>query len=168
MRKNSIYKKFLQMLNQFEQQILAESHWGGERFEKVKGVMSNTHIGELGENFVEELLKESKKFNVVERPPSKRGEYDIMVDGIKFEIKTATMDISMAFQFNGIRYDTKYDYLLLFGISPTDLYYKIVKNVRDIKMVSMAKNSNASFKHTVKPSDLNNIEKLIGDITNLI
>ena len=64
--------------------------------------------------------------------------------------------------FNGIRYDTKYDYLLVFGIAPSALYFDTYprNKLTELNMVPMAKNTNNSFKHTIRPSRLRPIKDL--------
>ena len=168
MSREQFYKKFVLLLEERVEKIKKTSQWGSQRFEKIKCLMSNTDVGELGEHFILSILEESKKFNKVERPSGKRGDYDILIMDKTIEVKTATMDIKQNFQFNGIRYDTKYDFLLLLAISPTDIYYKIVQDVRSLKLSPMAKGSNASFKYTAQPEGLKNIEEIIEDIAQLI
>lgn len=53
---------------------------------------------------------------------SKNAPWDIRVQGIKFELKTATEDVSGSFQFNHIRYHRAYDALLCVGVAPADGY----------------------------------------------
>ena len=47
--------------------------------------------------------------------------WDIRIEGVTFELKTATEDVSGSFQFNHIRYHREYEALLCVGISPNQI-----------------------------------------------
>jgi hypothetical protein len=70
-----------------------------------------------------------------------------------FEIKMATEDVSGNFQFNHIRYDYKYDWLLCLGIAPSSILFDIwskgdVATDKAGSLVSMGGGQNSSFKLT--------------------
>ena len=81
--------------------------WVDAPFEKIKRI-SNTKVGDVGQDFVERLC-ESLGFTV-EFPVNRRGKrsrnspWDVRIEGVTFELKTATEDVGGAFQFNHIRY----------------------------------------------------------------
>jgi hypothetical protein len=81
-------------------------------------ILGNTNRGEIGEEFVLRYLKESK----IE---ATRGIRTALTDmGIlksHLEIKTASLGANNAFQFNHVRMDRKYHYLLCLGICPNDV-----------------------------------------------
>ena len=68
----------------------------------------------------------------------------------------ASEDISGNFQFNGIRYDTRYDFLCVLGISPDQALFNIYprSELLNLTLVSMQKGANASYKLTRKKSEL--------------
>ena len=148
-----------------------ESAWDGVTFESVKYI-SNTNKGNLGEQFAYEMFKRIFPKGEIVWKDHSRDDYDIMVSGVKFEVKTATQDKHNAFQFNGIRFDTKYDHLLLIGIGHDVLYFETVRKdkLTDESLVPMAKGSNASFKLTIRISSgrLYTIDKFDDFMKNLI
>jgi len=151
--------------------ILQQHHdsdkWNGQPFEHIKRI-SNTKVGDVGQDFVEALCDALRL--QYEFPLNRKGEkarqspWDIRIEGVEFEIKTATEDVKGKFQFNHIRYHRDYDALITIGISPTSIYMgvwsksDIVTNKAG-KLVTMEKDANASFKITKQRSQLSPIKK---------
>lgn len=100
--------------------------WLDSRFESVKR-LSNTHVGSVGEDFVERLCEElglECDFPLNERGMrSKNAPWDIRIERVSFEVKTATEDGRSSFQFNHVRYHREYDALLCIGISPNEVLF---------------------------------------------
>ena len=147
--------------------------WRG-KFKKMK-LASATEKGEIGEDFLKALLEDSgyTEIDVVE---GRRGDYDVSVTykgkTLKFEVKVATQDTSSNFQFNGIRYDTKYTHLFCLGIGPNEARFLVIP-IGDLHtskhhLVNMAKGSNASFKLTKKSSDLMPLGDFKSEIAKLL
>ena len=95
---------------------------GGEPFERIKR-LSNTKVGDVGQDFVERLcasLGYRCEFPRNQKGTRSRTEsWDIRIEGTTFELKTATEDVSGAFQFNHIRYHRRYDALLCIRHQPS-------------------------------------------------
>jgi hypothetical protein len=136
--------------------------WNVADFAGIKTI-SNTKVGAVGQDFIEKICNDLGF--VVEFPLSKTGArakqnpWDIKINGVSFELKTATEDINGNFQFNHVRYHRKYDALLCLGVSPNNLYFMLWSKADVVtdkagKLVSMEKNANASYKLTKKPSTL--------------
>ena len=163
----------LPMLTELElfKQILDEyndhSKWQGAAFGKIKTI-SNTKVGSVGQTYIERLCKElginysfpsNLRGNRVAQSP-----WDIKLEGIEFELKTATEDTNGHFQFNHIRYHRKYQALLCLGVSPSNLFFGIWSkaNVATGKagtLVTMEKGANASYKLTKSPKELYTINE---------
>ena len=128
--------------------------WAKGRLVGIKA-LSATEKGNIAEAFVVWLARH----HGLEAAPneSKRGEYDVMVAGKKLEVKMASEDVSGNFQFNGIRYDTKYDMLCVIGISPDEVRFNIYPKsevTTNLTLVAMQKNTNATYKLTRKKAEL--------------
>jgi len=136
--------------------------WKEGDFIGIKTV-SNTKVGSIGQDFIEGLLNAiSISCNFPLRKNKTRmtqSPWDIEICGVKFELKTATEDVSGSFQFNHIRYHRPYDAVLCLGVTPNELYFGLWSKA-DIAtgkaggLVSMEKGANASYKLTKKPRDL--------------
>lgn len=133
-----------------------EKKWDNAPLYLIK-ILPNTSKGDLGEDFIEAYAKELG-FEVEEKE-SNKGDYDKKINGKKFEIKFATEDQSGNFQFNHIRMDFKYDWLICLGCSPSEIFFQIYTKSDVVMgnagtMVPMGKGHNADWKLTKKKSAL--------------
>lgn len=136
--------------------------WVGSRFEKIRR-LPNTKVGDVGQDYIEDICRllhipvvfpEDKFGN-----RSKQSPWDLEIEGIQFELKTATEDVSSCFQFNHIRYARPYHALMCLGIAPDATYFRIwskadVATGRAGSLVSMEKSGSASYKLTKRRTDL--------------
>ena len=144
-----------------------DSKWDKGNFIGIKTI-SNTKVGAVGQDFIESLCEElsipfefplnKKKVRASQNP------WDIQINGITFELKTATEDINGAFQFNHIRYHRDYEAVFCLGVTPNNLFFGIwskadVATGKAGKLVSMEKGANASYKLTKLPSGLSPVSK---------
>ena len=136
--------------------------WNGAPFEKIKRT-SNTKVGDIGQDFLERVCGELN-FECV-FPLNKKGvrakqsPWDVQINGVKFELKTATEDTNGSFQFNHIRYHRPYEGVICIGVSPDLIFFDIwskadVATGKAGTLVSMEKGANASYKLTKKPAVL--------------
>jgi hypothetical protein len=102
------------LLVEIIKQHAPEDIWQGSPVAGYR-LLGNTNRGEIGEEFVRRYLEESK-IEVT------RGIRTALTDmGILksfFEIKTASLGANGTFQFNHVRMDRKYNYLLCLGNLP--------------------------------------------------
>ena len=102
--------------------------WDGATYEDIKRV-SNTAVGKVGQTFVRKLCEET---NFSCTPPyTKNGDeaynspWDLKIENITFEIKTASEDTGGSFQFNHVRLHRPYDALLCVGIAPNEIFFNL-------------------------------------------
>jgi len=138
------------------------SKWNTGDFKDIK-LLANTKVGDVGEAFIVRLCEE---LNInYEFPLNKRGEHartspwDIRINGITFELKTATEDVHGSFQFNHIRYHRQYEAVLCLGVSPNSLQFDLWTKAGIVtgkagNLVSMEKGANASYKLTKRKNQL--------------
>jgi hypothetical protein len=133
-------------------------------------ILGNTNRGEIGEEFVRRYLEQSK-IKVT------RGIRTALTDaGIlksHLEIKTASLGANGTFQFNHVRLDRKYNYLLCLGICPDDVVFNIwrkgdVAEGRAGSLVRMAEGQSITFKLTKKLSDMRPIQEMPAEIIRLL
>ena len=127
--------------------------WDIGRFRAIKA-LSATEKGNIAEDFAE-WLGNFNGFDT-ERHSSRRGPWDVRIAGFAVEVKMATQDVNGAFQFNGIRYDYPADLIMVLGIAPDDVWFNLYarRDLVDLTLVSMRKNSNSDFKLTRTPAQL--------------
>jgi hypothetical protein len=133
-------------------------------------LLGNTNRGEIGEEFVRRYLEVSKI-------KCTRGVRTALTDmGIlksHLEIKTASLGANGTFQFNHVRLDRKYNYLLCIGICPNDIVFEMWRK-GDVAegsagtLVRMAEGQSITFKITKKLSEMRPITELPGEIQRLV
>ena len=125
-------------------------------------MLGNTNRGEIGEEFIRRYLTQ----NGLEVSNGNRtSKTDVRVNQLKFEIKTASLGANQTFQFNHVRLDRDYDYLLCLGICPNEVVFNmwrkgVVAENRAGKLVRMAEGQSVTYKLTKKLSDMMEISKL--------
>jgi hypothetical protein len=136
--------------------------WVDSSFGKIRR-LPNTKVGDVGQDFVEELCKLYKidvSFPLdAKGKRAKQSPWDIRIGEVRFELKTATEDVSGCFQFNHIRYARDYQALLCLGIGPEEILFNLwskadVATNKAGKLVSMEKSGSASYKLTKRKNDL--------------
>ncbi len=139
---------------------LIDPKWAGKPHQAFKN-LANTSKGDAGQEFVTRYAKE---LGFTVENLGRLGDCDVKIENKRFEVKLASEDTAGSFQFNHIRLDSKYDYLLCLGVTPDHLFFGVWKKGEVAEgiagnLVSMGKNQNASFKLTKKISNLYDIEK---------
>lgn len=149
---------FLEALSQHEN----ASKWNDAIYEKMKKI-PNTKVGSVGQDFIESICNELefKSEFPLKRDGTRatQSPWDIKINDITFELKTATEDTNGNFQFNHIRYHRPYQAVLCLGVSPNDLYFNLwskadVATGKAGTLVSMEKGANASYKLTKRAAQL--------------
>ena len=135
------------------------SDWTDAPLEKFRHV-ENTNRGEIGEEFLRRFLKQHgiKVSNGSRVTPT-----DLHILDRRFEVKTASA--VKTFQFNHIRLDRQYDYLLCLAITPREILFNAwtkgaVAEGKAGTLVRMAEGQSVTFKLTKPKSTLRPIEDL--------
>ncbi len=154
--------KPLELMLEVIEEHTPASKWSGATLEPFRQV-ANTNRGDIGEEFVARYLDQ---FEIpVIRSESRIQPWDLEVAGLKFEVKTASEDRGGSFQFNHIRLDRGYDYLLCLGIRPEDILFngwrkgEVSEGVAG-SLVRMAEGQSVTHKLTKRPADMKKIEEL--------
>ena len=157
----------LKILSEILSGYVDADKWAGSTFEHVRRI-PNTHVGSVGQDFVERLC-ESCDLDAL-FPLNAKGErtknspWDIQIEDVRFELKTATEDVHGLFQFNHIRYHRDYDALLCVGISPEDVHFGVwskadVATGKAGRLTSMEKGGSVSHKLTKRPGEIHPIQR---------
>ena len=153
-----------------------DQKWTGALFENIRRV-PNTKVGDVGQDFVEKLCAQiGFDVSFPEDDKGKRirkSSWDMKIEGKAFEVKTASEDISGAFQFNHIRYHRPYDAVLCIGISPSDIFVGAWSKAdlatgKAGNLATMEQGANASYKLTKRPNELHPISEFRDTILNLL
>ena len=97
-----------------------QNKWVDSENENLKKA-STSDLGNFGEDLIVKIFK--RHGLKARRVNGGIGEFDIIVEEkVTLEGKTATEDTSGGFQWNGIKKNVDYDYVICLGVSPNDFY----------------------------------------------
>lgn len=124
---------------------------------------SKTKQGDAGESVVRsvfELLFSHLYGNDVQCTVVNKGkgDFDVLIvipalddKEIRIEVKTATEDVNVSHQFNGLKKGIGYDYAFLFGVAPEAYYFDVASHdyLADVMTTNMSKDVEGAYKYTV-------------------
>lgn len=131
--------------------------------------LGNTNRGEIGEEFIRRYLKKAR---IPVSNGGRTSRTDMQIAGRAFEVKTASLGANGTFQFNHVRLDRKYEYLLCLGICPGKIVFDMwrkgeVAEGTAGRLVRMAEGQAVTYKITKKLSDMRPIAILPKYIVSL-
>ncbi len=80
--------------------------------------------GRIGEHFLRDIFQELNKN--VEYFDNDHGDWDIIVDNKKIEVKLATLDVNNKFQHEGIKSSKLWDLIAFVDVAPNNLYITFI------------------------------------------
>lgn len=125
-------------------------------------LLGNTNRGEIGEEFIRRYLA---LHGVHTTNGGRTSETDVRLDGLRIEVKTASLGANRSFQFNHVRLDRPYDLLLCLGICPNSVMFNVwrkgvVAEGGAGTLVRMAEGQAVTYKLTKRLDDMQHIEAL--------
>ena len=125
--------------------------------------LGNTNRGEIGEEFIRRYLKAAGID--VGKKGNRTSITDMNIAGHRFEVKTASLGAKGTFQFNHVRLDRNYEYLLCLGICPNKIVFNMwrkgdVAEAKAGSLVRMAEGQAVTWKLTKILSSMLPIENL--------
>lgn len=125
-------------------------------------LLGNTNRGEIGEEFIRRYLEQH---GIETSNGNRTSRTDLRIDSLLFEVKTASLGANGTFQFNHVRLDRNYSYLLCLGICPDRLVFNMWRkgDVAENKagtLVRMAEGQAVTYKLTKRVDDMIDIEEL--------
>ena len=101
-----------------------KSVWNSSKyFYKIKE-LSIDQRGRIGEHFLRDVFKELNMN--VEYVNNNHGDFDLIVNLIKIEVKLATLDLNNKFQHEGIKSSKKWDIIAFVDVGPENLYVTFI------------------------------------------
>ena len=125
-------------------------------------MLGNTNRGEIGEEFIRRYLAQH---GIKTNNGNRASRTDFRIGDLRFEVKTASLGANGTFQFNHVRLDRMYAYLLCLGVCPDRLVFNMWRKgeVAEHKagtLVRMAEGQAVTYKLTKKLDDMADIEGL--------
>ncbi len=111
-------KKFVQeMINK---ELSKNKVWDpNDQFYKFRN-LSIDQRGRVGEHLLRDVFKNAG--HKVNYKDNVHGDWDIEIDEVKIEVKTASLDVNRKFQHEGIKSNKAWDMIALIDIAPNDIY----------------------------------------------
>ncbi len=139
-----------------------QSIWTDSPLEPFRRV-ENTNRGDIGEEFFNRYLTQAGLS--VQKGDARAGRQDMRIAGQSFEVKTASLGANNTFQFNHVRLDRDYRYLLCLGVCPDRIVYNAwrkgaLAEGEAGRLVRMAEGQSITFKLTKRVADMLPIEEL--------
>ena len=147
-----------------------ENIWVGSPMEGYRSV-GNTNRGAIGEDFICRYLKQCE-ISVI-TGASRTAPTDLKIAGVRVEVKTASIGANGTFQFNHVRMDKNYRYLLCLGICPEKIVFNAWRKGELSEgaagtLVRMAEGQSTTHKLTKKLNDMREISDLPDWVRNEI
>ncbi|QNM93642.1 hypothetical protein H9M94_03550 [Mycoplasma sp. Pen4] len=114
-------------------------------------LLSIDQRGRVGEHFLRDVFQELNMN--VEYINNAHGDFDLIVNNKRIEIKTATLDTNQKFQHEGIKDSDKWDAVAFLDIAPNQIYLTIIPKV--------------SFRFNVSYINKNGVESKKGELNFL-
>ena len=136
--------------------------WSGAPLEPFRRV-ENTNRGDIGEEFLSRYLTQAGF--VVVKSVNRAERLDMQIERRSFEVKTASLGANGTFQFNHVRADRDYLYLLCLGICPEAIVFDAWRKEEVVSgqaghLVPMSQDQRITFKLTKRREDMRPIETL--------
>lgn len=132
--------------------------------------LGNTNRGEVGEQFIRRYLASS---GIDTGNGNRASATDMTLGTRRVEVKTASLGNNRTFQFNHIRLDKQYDFLLCLGICPQRIVFNVWRKGAIAEgeaghLVRMAEGQGITHKLTKRVDDMLPIEHLLTWATDLL
>lgn len=143
--------------------------WAGAPLEAYRR-LGMTNRGEIGEQFVERYLN---YFDIPVRNGNRTDATDRRIGTMLLEIKTAGLGANGSFQFNHVRLDRNYHYLICLGVCPNQLVFNmwpkaVVRAGNAGRLVTMAQNQQVTYKLTKQLDDMRSIADLVAHVRQAV
>lgn len=140
-----------------------EDIWQGSPLIGYRG-LGNTNRGEIGEEFIRRYLRAAQ---IEVSNGNRTSVTDMLIAGRRFEVKTASLGANGTFQFNHVRLDRNYEFLLCLGICPHEIVFNAwrkgaVAEGEAGHLVRMAEGQAVTYKLTKNLADMRPISDLPG------
>lgn len=147
-------------------QFKKDQKWMGSHFEYLSR-LSNDSGGKVGERFINGFCKVNNIPCEYKTKNKNNSSYDIIINGKKVEIKTATFGKSRTFQHENLRNNGDYEYILFVDVLP-DYYYVSILPKFDLSQKSELLNRTPHLrKGTTDVYKLDFTEKTLKNLVSL-
>jgi len=120
--------------------------------------------GSFGERFFAQTLHQIYFRRLkIEYQDGDQGDWDLKFNGLKFEVKTSSIDVNKKFQNEGIKENADYDAIMFLGVKSNQLFIKFILKSQipfDKLHNRKARGTGSGFKWDFRESDMIEIKTL--------
>lgn len=111
----------VELLIEIIKEHVPEDIWQGSPLLGYR-ILGNTNRGRIGEEFIYRYLRSA---GIEATKGGRTATTDMRIADRRFEVKTASLGANGTFQFNHVRLDRNYAYLLCLGICPNEIVFNM-------------------------------------------
>ena len=125
-------------------------------------MLGNTNRGEIGEEFIRRYLRAA---DIEVGNGGRTARTDLRISDYRIEVKTASLGATGTFQFNHVRLDRDYNWLICLGICPNEIVFNMwrkgeIAEKKAGALVRMAEGQAVTYKLTKNRRDMRDIAEL--------
>lgn len=159
----------LEIMIKVVRELAEQDIWRGTLMEDYRW-LGNTNRGEAGERFVYRYLKQH---GIHIENGTRTDETDWKIEGMRVEVKTASLGSGNTFQFNHVRRDRNYACIIAIGVCPNEIVCDVWPKAEVMaekygKLVPMARSQEVTYKITRKLDSMLPAGQLPGLIRQLL
>ena len=143
----------------FDEIEASSTKWrSSSKYVRIKGLEIDKR-GSFGERLIKHIF-EKEGVSVVYQGGNP-GDWDIVVNNVRIEVKTASMDVNGKFQNENIKDTEDCDCICFIGVAPDSIFMKLEKicEIDFSKLHNRAsKGTGAGYKWDLKPDDMTEIK----------
>lgn len=154
-----IYEIAKNIFDEIEIEVNKTTQWKStSKYAKIRHLQIDKR-GSFGERLIRDIF--SKERNIkLEYFDGDQGDYDISINDVKIEIKTASLDVNGKFQNENIKDTVDCDFICFIGVAPDDIYMRLEKII-EINFEKLhnrkLQGTGAGYKWDFRPSDMQKI-----------
>lgn len=144
---------------EIESEVNATSQWKStSKYAKIRTLQIDKR-GSFGERLLRDIFSKERNISLAYQDGD-QGDWDIQINSIKIEVKTASLDINKKFQNEHIKDTQNCDYICFIGLAPDNLYMRLEK-ISEIDFSKLhnrgERGTGAGYKWDLKPQDMQEI-----------
>lgn len=154
-----IYEIAKSVFCEIEAEVNETTKWkSNSKYIKIRNLQIDKR-GSFGERLLRDVFSKERNISL-SYADGDQGEWDIAINGIKIEVKTASLDVNNKFQNEHIQNTTECDYICFIGVAPDNIFMRVEK-ISDIDFSNLhnrgERGTGAGYKWDLKPEQMSEI-----------
>ena len=147
------------VFHEIENEVNQTTRWKStSKYVKIRNLQIDKR-GSFGERLLRDIFSKERNISLTYQDGD-QGDWDIKINEIKIEVKTASLDVNGKFQNENIKDTKNCDYICFIGVAPDSMFIKLVK-IDEIDFTSLhdraSKGTGAGYKWDFKPNSMTEV-----------